>query len=50
MTTPELRETLLRLRRGRRITLLAFDERRPQDVPGVQLLHRPFIRGRMRRE
>jgi len=48
MTTPELRQTLLRLRRGRRITLLSFDERRPAEIPGVQLIHRPFIRGRAR--
>jgi len=45
MTTPELSETLLRLRRGRQITLLAFDEHRPRDIPGVQIVHRPFVRG-----
>ncbi len=43
-TSQELREAALRLRqRERRIVLLSFDERKPLSIPGVTLIHRPFI-------
>lgn len=41
----ELRETLIRLRgHARRIVVLCFEERKPIDLPGVSVYHRPFIR------
>jgi uncharacterized protein (DUF58 family) len=43
-TSQELREAAVRLRqRERRIVLLSFDERKPLSIPGVTLIHRPFI-------
>lgn len=45
--TDELRETLVRLRgRARRIVVLCFEERKPAEIPGIDLHHRPFIRRR----
>lgn len=43
VTPPELMETLVRLKqRGRRLTLISFGRRPPDDIPGVQIIHRPF--------
>jgi uncharacterized protein (DUF58 family) len=42
-TTPELAETLLRLKRHeRRITLLSVSEGPPPEIPGVRCVHIPF--------
>jgi uncharacterized protein (DUF58 family) len=44
--TPELAETLLRLKRHeRRITLLAISEQPPPEIPGVRCVHIPFREG-----
>ncbi|MBK5108299.1 MAG: DUF58 domain-containing protein [Anaerolineales bacterium] len=43
VTNPELFETLLQIKkRGRRITLLSFAQKTPQQVPGVRTIHLPF--------
>lgn len=44
VTNPELFETLVQLKRhGRQITLLSCARDEPQFVPGVRLIHTPFI-------
>lgn len=44
VTNPELFETLVQLKhRGRRITLLSYAQEPPQVVPGVRMIHQPFI-------
>lgn len=41
---PELVETLARLGRyARRITLLSFTQRKPPEIPGVQIIHHPLM-------
>jgi uncharacterized protein (DUF58 family) len=41
--TPELRETLMRLKRYRpHITLISLEQKAPLAIPGVRILHRPF--------
>lgn len=43
VTTPDLAETLLRLKRHeRRITLFSLAVDPPPPVPGIQVIHRPF--------
>jgi uncharacterized protein (DUF58 family) len=40
----ELRQVLMNLRgRARRVLALVFEERKPLDIPGVDVYHRPFI-------
>lgn len=42
--TPALAETILQLKQhGRRVTLLSFTTQDPPLIPGVQVLHRPFV-------
>ncbi|MGB2897150.1 MAG: DUF58 domain-containing protein [Anaerolineales bacterium] len=43
VTPPVLMETLARLkRRNRQITLLSLAEEPPREIPGMEILHRPF--------
>jgi uncharacterized protein (DUF58 family) len=45
----ELRQVLMRLRgRARRVLALAFEERIPLEIPGVDLYHRPLIKAKAR--
>ena len=44
VTNPELFETLVQLKHhGRRITLLSYAQEPPQVVPGVRMIHQPFM-------
>jgi uncharacterized protein (DUF58 family) len=44
ITSPELSETLIRLKQhGRRITLMSFAKEPPERIPGVRVLHQPFV-------
>jgi hypothetical protein len=44
ITTPELGETLLRLKRHeRRITLVSLAEKPPLVLPGIHCIHLPFF-------
>lgn len=43
ITSPELLETLLRLKRHeRRVTLISLAEQAPVEIPGVASIHRPY--------
>jgi uncharacterized protein (DUF58 family) len=43
LTTPELEETLLRLKKHeRRITLVSIAEKPPSNLPGIRCIHLPF--------
>jgi uncharacterized protein (DUF58 family) len=43
VTSPILMETLVRLKRhNRKITLLSLAEKAPEEVPGMEIIHRPF--------
>jgi uncharacterized protein (DUF58 family) len=43
ITTPELAETLLKLRqKGRQITLLSFARQPPPEIQGIRIFHHPF--------
>ena len=43
ITSPILMETLVRLKRhNRKITLLSLAEEPPREIPGMEILHRPF--------
>lgn len=43
VTPPVLMETLARLKRhNRKITLLSLAEEPPREIPGIEMLHRPF--------
>ncbi len=43
VTSPILMETLLRLKRhNRKITLLSLAEEPPGEIPGMEIIHRPF--------
>ncbi len=44
VTSPELMETILRLKRHeRRITLFSLAEQPPEAIPGIHVIHVPFI-------
>lgn len=44
ITTPELAETLIKIKRHeRKITLLSVGQDLPPTVPGIQVIHRPYI-------
>jgi len=44
LTSPALTETLLRLKRhGRKVTLIIISETLPTDIPGLRIVHVPYI-------
>jgi len=46
VTFPPLGETLLKLKQhGRKVSLLTFAQQEPPILPGIQVIHRPYIRG-----